>query len=663
VLLPGRTDGSASAAAGTPYRRDDRDMSSQIITSDAGLPLEDAAFLRAVLEAIPGFVVRIDPDQRISYINHLRAGVTLQQVMGQPVQEFIASEDFENYRNAAERALRTGQTCSYLARGSRSVTRRGPAVYNCHVVPLDNGDGRPAVCIVATDVTELLEHANALEQSQEKLQVAVDATGIGLWTWDLVQDRIQGNQRLAEILGCAPKGVAEYIASSVHPDDRESVREELEALRAGAPKFLEHRIVRPDGEVRWLLPCGRITRFENGTPVQVVGGTIDVTAQRRTAEHLRQAQKLDAVGSLSAGVAHNFNNMLAIIRPTLELALRAPRSELTPALEDALHAATRATDLIAQLMTFSRRRSAPAAVSLDLPALIERAASMCQSTFDRHVRIETVIEARSMQCTSDPVAIEQVIVNLLINARDAVAEAERDEPHIRLLLTERLMTHPERPGGVARHYACICVEDNGIGMTDAVKQRVFEPFFTTKALGKGTGLGLATSYAQVRDLGGFITIESQPHQRTSVAVFLPLTGSAPVVKSPTASRQSGARDATILVVDDESAVRRVIDLLLRECGHRVHTAIDGPDVIAKLDAGLCPDLILLDRSMPGWTPKQTLDAIRRRNDRVPIILFTGQQVTIDERVRVQDVLYKPVSNADFMRTIDHWLAAQRPPVV
>ena len=634
--------------------RDDRDPS-RIITSAAGLPLEDAAFLRAVLEAIPAFVVRIDPEQRISYINHLRVGVTLDQVIGTPAREMIASEDFEQYQLAAEQALRSGETCSYVARGSRNVTRTGPASYECQVVPIDNGDGRRAVCVVATDITERLQHVNALRESEAKLRVAVEATGIGVWTWDLAGDHVEWNERMAEIMDCEPISPADYISRLVHPDDRAHVLEQIRALRSGSPKFLEHRIVRADGEVRWLLPCGRITKFVGGKPVQAVGGVMDVTAQRRTAEHLRQAQKLDAIGSLSAGVAHNFNNMLAIIRPTLELALRSPAPELARSLEDALHAANRAADLIGQLMMFSGQRSVPPTVALDLATLIERAVSMCQSTFEHSVRIDTVIDARSAQITTDPLAIEQVIVNLLINARDAVIEAERTEPRIRVLLSEVATTHPEQPDSVPKQFACIRVEDNGIGMSDAVKQRVFEPFFTTKAPGKGTGLGLATSYGNVRELGGFITFESQPQQGATVAVYLPLAPAAPLAARPDDAVLRGVPDATILVVDDEAAVRRVVELLLSECGHRVHTAVDGPDAVAKLKGGLAPDLILLDRSMPGWSPKQTLEEIRACDRSVPIILFTGQQVTGDERARVQDVLFKPVSNAEFMRTIDHWL--------
>src|SRR5690349_20962313 len=228
----------------------DLERENGIVASSASVPLGDAAFLRAVLEAIPAFVVRVDPDQRISYINHLRGGVTLEQVIGRPVREFIAPEDFEAYERAVERALRTGKPAGYAAKGTHSVTSQGRAQYACDVVPIDHGDGRRAVCVVAMDVTE---------------------------------------RRLAE-------------------------------------------------------------------------------------ERLRSAQKLDAIGSLTAGVAHNFNNMLAVILPALEASLGDLPSplELT---EDALHAAKRARELVRQLMTFAGHQPRTASAH-DLCHIVDRAVSM-----------------------------------------------------------------------------------------------------------------------------------------------------------------------------------------------------------------------------------------------------------------------------------------------
>jgi two-component system cell cycle sensor histidine kinase/response regulator CckA len=307
------------------------------------------------------------------------------------------------------------------------------------------------------------------------------------------------------------------------------------------------------------------------------------------------------------------------------------------------------------LMTFAGQRRAPVASSIDLMQLIERAVSMCRRTFQSRVQLETSTALSSAHVSGDPIAIEQVLVNMLVNARDAVAEVERTDAYIRV----ELSLGPAQPPDSARmqldSYYCIRIEDNGVGMSDAVKQRLFEPFFTTKKPGKGTGLGLATSYGIVRDLGGFISVESQPLEGTSVSVFLP-PAAARSLSAPAASSEArSAPCSTILVIDDEPAVRRVVELILRQSGHHVHLAPDGQAGVAQLDAGLRPDLIVLDRSMPGWAAKVTLAELRKRAEHVPILFFTGQEVTSEERAQVQDVLYKPLSPKELMRSVERWL--------
>jgi PAS domain S-box-containing protein len=627
--------------------------------SAASVPLGDAAFLHAVLEAIPAFVLRLDPDQRIRYINHLRGGLTLDQVIGRPARDLVAPEDHRHYDEAVSCALRTGEPCSYAARGTRAVTEDGAAHYECHIVPIDNGDGRRALCLVATDVSAHVKRANALAQSEEKLRIAVDATGIGLWTWNLQTDQIEWNQRLRDITGCDPMSTAEYIARIVHPEDRSRLLEEVTAARAAKPKFIEYRIIRPDGEIRWLLPCGRVTKVEGGGAVHMIGGMLDITAQRKTAEHLLLAQKLDVVGGLTTGIAHNFNNMLAIIQPALELALERPEADHAELLRDALHATNRAAELVGQLMTFAGQRRPAAAARIDLIQLVERTVSMCRRTFESRVEFEWVCRVSSADVCGDAMSIEQVLVNLLINARDALGEVERIDPCIRVELAEASATHPDTQSATPASYLRIRVEDNGAGMSDAVMQRVFEPFFTTKKPGKGTGLGLATSYAVVRDLGGFIVLESQPAKGTTVSVFLPPSAAPNASQRTSAPEPSPVQPGTILVIDDEPAVRRVIELILRDRGHRVHAAGDGQAAVAQLDLGLCPDLILLDRSMPGWPVKHTLLELRKRAPRVPILCFTGQEVTSDERSQVEEVLNKPLAHGELVNAVERWLGPQR----
>jgi CheY-like chemotaxis protein len=307
-------------------------------------------------------------------------------------------------------------------------------------------------------------------------------------------------------------------------------------------------------------------------------------------------------------------------------------------------------------MTFSGQRAPSPHQPIDLAEVVARAVSMCRRTFERRVKIESSVASDRAPVACDPAALEQVLVNLLINARDAVNAAGRSDPRICVELAAVDMGHPAAPGGAKQRYMRLRVTDNGVGMSDAIKQRLFEPFFTTKELGKGSGLGLATSYGIVRDHGGFIAIDSEAGRGTSVEVLLLPSEQVRAIEPIVAPPQVEACPKCILVVDDEPAICRIVALMLRESGHSVHSACDGASALALLDAGLCPDLILLDRSMPGWPVSVTLDKIRERCKDVPVIFFTGQDVPAQERALVQGVLYKPLATERLLREVESWLA-------
>ena len=628
-------------------------------------PYDDAALLRALLATVPAFVVLHDEQLNIRYINRLQPGFKLEQVLGRPTFDFVEPRYHELHRQKIEEAQRTNRPTSYIVRGDGGEGRA--AYYETRLVPFEEPSGRRSIYVVAFEVTDHVARGEALRESEEKLRLAVSATGIGLWMWEPVSDKVEWNRRMHEITGSeqAYSPVA-YLERLVHPDDRERIERELAMLAAGTPEYPLHRIIRPsDGQIRWVLAFGTQHRDEGDQVTRMTGGMIDITSQRQIEEHLRAAQKMDAIGALTAGVAHNFNNMLAVIIPAVELALRTVSGGERKLLQEAAHAAHRAADLVSQLMTFAGQRKAPARDAVDVGDVIERAVSMCQRAFDRQIAIEVAIDGGLPRVTGDAAGLEQVLVNALINARDAIVSAKQVEPRIRVRCSKAQASAEVAPAlrggastlppGIPHEHVRIAVDDNGVGMSDVVLGRLFEPFFTTKAPGKGTGLGLATSYAIVREHGGFISYGSEEGVGTTCEIFLPCAQAGAFSPSRPPPADATPLRGRILVIDDEPAVRNVVNEALRLEGHEVLLAADGQEALEHLCYTPLPDLILFDRSMPGWPPMRTLAEMRKLAPHVPVLFFTGESVPVSEQALVQGVLQKPLALGVLAETVQRYL--------
>lgn len=633
-------------------------------------PYENVGFLRIVLEAVPAFVVLVDAELRILYLNRVQPGFKLEEVIGRSVEEFTAPEYHQRQREAIASALRTGEPSPFVMR----TVGPGDAVayYESRAVPVDYGAGQRAVCVIALEVTEHVARAEALRASEEKLRILVEATGMGLWSWDVATDKVEWNARMHEMTGWEePVHPSDYIPKLVHPDDHAQVARSFESIPETGGDYRSHRIVRPDGSVRWIMPCGRAERDAQGCVVSMMGGFLDVTAQHLLEEHLRAAQKIDAVGALTAGVAHNFNNMLAVIVPTLDLLLREAQLSRKQLVLDAKHAAQRASELVVQLMTFAGQRNEGERKAQDVEPIVQRAISMCERTFAAQVKLELTRESAHRAVRCDAAAIEQVVVNLLINARDAVVlgpqHARASTAPIRVSISEEQVVAKDSKTEPRSHVR-IAVRDEGVGMNAQVLARLFEPFFTTKEPGRGTGLGLATSYALIRDHGGFLRFESTSGAGTTANIYLPVDPSpidlsAPVIEAPNASHAASHEQAqvrgTVIVIDDEAAVRSVVEAALRTLGHVAHSAFDEASVARLLALGVKPDVILLDRSMPDFPIQRALDQLRAAAPRATILFFTGQDVPAKERSLVDGVLYKPMSMAELGATVGRWLTQPR----
>jgi len=532
---------------------------------------EAETLLRVLLAAVPDNVLVLDHELNIRFTNRVVPGLPLERLLGSSVLDYVTPEEREPTRLRYQRSLDTGEPERFEL---RSIAAYGqPADYEINAVPIPAADGQRWLLVAALDITSRVARERELAESEARLRVAVDATGLAMWSWNLITDEVTWSPRMYELFGRSePLKGAKYIQQVVHPDDREQVeREVAESKARGEMRGSTHRIVRPDGGVRWVMTLGSFMRDETGQNTKIVGGTFDITPQRTLEEQLRHAQKMEAVGQLAAGIAHNFNNMLAGILPVLELSRPHTPPSRQPLLDDALQAGERAAEMVRQLMTFAGHERDHRRTTQLVGPIVQRALAMCQRLFDRRIEVQLHNHAARARVAANASQLEQALINVLLNARDAVLDAAQEQPLITLAIdvversAVRLLL---QPGLAAPAYVRLRVTDNGIGMSEAVRRRVFEPFFTTKDPGRGTGLGLSTTFGIVHEHAGVIGCDPAPGGGTRFELYLPLAEhEEPVEPVPTRSERVRGSGQKVLVVDDEPSVREVTALVLEDAGY------------------------------------------------------------------------------------------------
>jgi signal transduction histidine kinase len=372
----------------------------------------------------------------------------------------------------------------------------------------------------------------------------------------------------------------------------------------------------------------------------------DLRDLAQTRQRLQQAQKLEAVGQLTAGIAHNFNNLLQANLGSINLAMMKSPAEVQEYLQDADAAAMRGAELVRQLMLFARAEvKAPHFQTVDLGIIIGNTVSLCRKTIDRHIELQVDIAPDLPLVRVDASQLEQVLLNLYLNARDALEEAERLAPCIRT--AARVALGARQGEGREGDYVCIEVSDNGTGMDAQTRERLFEPFFTTKEVGKGTGLGLATAYGILQRHQGWIECRSQEGQGTTFSLFLP--AGERLEPAPAAAVAEGQAilpggTETLLVIDDEELVRRSTARLFVSLGYRVLEAEDGLRGLDTFDRHREEiALVVLDLSMPGLSGRSVLRQLKARVPRLKVIVFTGYAAGAEEFAGLAQVVEKPFS--------------------
>jgi PAS domain S-box-containing protein len=523
---------------------------------------------------------------------------------------------------------------------------------------------------VAEDITERKASEAALRASEERLRLITETIDEAFWMADVAvetmvyvspaYERIWG--RSTESLRQNPKSFVEAI----HDDDRQRVLAVLESQKDGKPFEHEYRIVRPDGALRWILDRGFPVRNSEGKATHYVGTAQDVTERKRLEEQFRQAQKMEAIGQLAGGVAHDFNNILTAIMMQSELSLLATDlpKEVSDGLQQTLSYAQRAANLTRQLLLFSRRQVMQPRL-LDANEVVTSLAKMLQRIIGEDVRLQLHLHPVPLMTHADAGMLDQVVMNLSVNARDAMpnggqllietSERELDEEFVRL--------HPDtRPG----RYACLSVSDSGTGIPPHVLPQIFEPFFTTKESGKGTGLGLATVFGIVKQHQGWIEVANNPTCGATFDILLPLSEATPAqLRCAAKSPKSIGGTETILLVEDEPTVRRLTKKTLERHGYRTLEACNGEEAIAiwQEHRGEVA-LLLTDSVMPGGMTGQQL-ARRLQEDnprRLKVIFTSGYSAEIVKRGLAlqpgERFIQKPCPPQELLEILRHCLDSE-----
>jgi nitrogen fixation negative regulator NifL len=596
---------------------------------------EELRKLSRAVEQSPASVVITDLNGNIEYVNPgftRVTGYSREEVLGKNPRVLKSGEaPPETYR-----ALWDAITHGREWHGEFHNRRKDGSLYweLASISPIVGTDGRTTHFIaVKEDVTARKEAEEALARNElyyrSLIEHALDLTAV-LAPDGRVLFASPSVERLLGIRSDAAKGRS--IFELVHADDATSVRERIADVLTRGARFehVELRMRHADGTWRLLSAVGKPLPPETGIEGLIINAR-DLSGQKELEAQLRQSQKMDAIGRLAGGVAHDFNNLLTAILGYTEMLLAdlGPDDPTRADLNEILTAGQRAAALTRQLLTFSRKQ-VEQVEPVDVSSLVRGLEKMLRRVIGEDIAFSCELPEDLGRVLADPSQIEQVLLNLVVNARDAMPKGGR------LTITGARVTRsgPKRTSGEGPRigdWVVLTVEDDGTGMSEETLARVFEPFFTTKPKGKGTGLGLTTVYAVVHQAGGFTEVASEPGTGTTFRVFLPRAETiAPKERAGSGSHGSpaGRGTETILLAEDEPLVRKLAADVLRARGYTILAAASGPEALALAAANADSiRLVVSDVVMPGMTGPEMAATLSERGLKVPVLFMSGYAET------------------------------------
>ncbi len=627
------------------------------------------AFIEAIMDNLPiGLAVNRVADGKTIYMN-----AAFEEIYGWPKNILTDVEEFfirvypdPDYRKKVKEKvlydIASGDPLRMIWDNVRITTQTGATKFVTAInIPLIDQD---LMISTVLDITARKKAEEALIESEHRFKRLIETVTDYIYSVEVINGSVVRTQHGPGCVTVTGYTSEEYQADPelwsrmIFDGDRNMVIEQARLIISGASMApFEHRIIHKDGSLRWIKNTS-VPHYDNeGRLVSYDGLISDITQLKTLETQLRQAQKMEAVGQLAGGVAHDFNNILtAIIGYAHLLLMKIPEQDPARAfVEPILVSAERAAHLTSSLLSFSRKQIIDLQ-PVDLNTIIRRVEHLLGRVIGEDVEFQTVLVAENLIVMADSVQIEQVLMNLATNARDAMPQGGvlRVQTEALTLGEDFIRTHSY---GAPGNYVCLSVTDTGVGMDEKTRNKIFEPFFTTKEVGKGTGLGLSMVYGIIKQHHGYIFVSSSPEKGTTFKIYLPLITVAPLEQTARDYSMTAWRGAeTVLLAEDDKSVRDLTRCVLEGSGYTVIEAVDGGEAVRKfVDNKEVVSLLILDMIRPKKNGREAYREIKNIRADIKALFMSGYTADIAHKKGIFDdgfaIILKPVTPSDLLKKV------------
>ena len=525
--------------------------------------------------------------------------------------------------------------------------------------------GREIFEILANRIAAELKRERAeldLRASQSHLAHAQRISGLGIWSWQLDQDQVHWSPEVYRAFGLetgSGRATRAFYINSIHPEDRERVEQAItNSIERQDPFNQEYRIIDTHGQIHYLTVAGEVEYDKNSQATRMFGTLMDVTGHRQLQEQLHHSEKMQAVGQLAGGIAHDFNNQLTGMLGYADMLKKRLEDDTLRSFADKIRlSAEHAANLTQQLLAFARRGHFRR-TTVTGNAIAAEVLDILKHSIDKRIRLLGDLQAEQDEVTGDPSQLQNAILNLALNARDAMPDGGILEISTwNEDLTDGQLSDSDLRCSPGR-YLVVAVRDNGSGIPTEVRKRIFEPFYTTKEPGRGTGMGLAAVYGSITQHGGGIQVDSEVGKGSRFLIYLPvsLEPKQPPGQGSGSRMHLAARATNILVVDDEPMVRNLLRVMLPDFGYQVLLAEDGRQALQLFEQQhQTIDLVVLDMVMPELDGTATFHAMHAINPKVPVIIASGYAMEGEAQALLQAgaqaFIQKPFTGASLSKIL------------